>query len=176
MSSVVSACAANLTTLDLSGCLINDDGLKWLAGKFGHSTACTRLKSLSIANASRISDTGIEALASRCHRIQYFNCAGCTRITDSGLGAFMRANSRLRVLDASYCHELTDAVCTIMGGTMSQLQSLHLNHVPKLTDQGMFDLAHGCKRLQTITLRANRQVCEAALSCNLTGRQCTAAR
>lgn len=108
---------------------IGDEGLRALA-------CLTHLTTLNLQGSSRITDSGVECLASGCRSIERLNLGGCYRITDHGVRTIAENMSTLTHLSLFQCFNLTDAAVESLEALSSSLRHLDLHSCVGLNRQG----------------------------------------
>lgn len=142
---------STLTSLDLSGCAVDDRVLQKLA------ESLAQLKSLSLCNCSRVGPSGLSAIAdnqthlselnlqghsdlseghiasmSRMASLTILDLSGCKGLGVDGLRQLIPHLPRLRVLSLSGCPALEDEEAMAPLAKLKLLESLDISHCPKL--------------------------------------------
>jgi hypothetical protein len=134
---VALASGCQLTTLHLSGCLINDAAVVAVA------SGCPQLSSLSLSGCGNITDVAVVAVAS-----------GCPQLTTLVLGGLW--NSQLSSLSLSGCGNITDVAVVAVASGCPQLTTLVLgglwNCEDNITDAATMAVASGCPQLTSLDL------------------------
>ena len=132
----------HLSSLDLTGsALIGDKTLRSLA-----RSASPLLSELALSGCARITDAGVEAVATGLSSLSDLNLAGCPRIGDGALVALGTGKCRrsLRRLNLFKCNKVSDRGLRALAGCR-MLEHLNLRTCVKVTDGGLIAYAAaGC--------------------------------
>ncbi|KAL2326895.1 hypothetical protein Fmac_020322 [Flemingia macrophylla] len=112
------------------------------------------LESLNLNGCQKISDTGIEAIASCCPKLESFSIYWNVRVADTGLLHIVRNCKRIIDLNISGCKNISDRGVQLVADNYPELESLNLTRCVKVTDEGLKSLLHKCLLLQSLNLYA----------------------
>lgn len=144
--SVVEACE-NLTELDLSNSMMNDDAMLLLA------RVCPQLQSLDVSDSPEIGDEGIVAIARGCPQLRKLAIGGPFELTDVSLVALGRGCPQLEALKLTECMDLTDEGLAAIAEGCPSLSTLELHVSQNISDAGLASVANGCPRLRKLCVR-----------------------
>ncbi|GAQ83937.1 hypothetical protein KFL_001690150 [Klebsormidium nitens] len=138
--------------------------------------SCPDLTFLNISGCKKITDVGVKAVARACPRLQTFNLTRVVAMTDDGLLEVLRHSGQLQELylyalssltDRSYLEthrlphlrllDLCGAANLSDEGAASvaqchELTTLNLTWCVRLMDRGLSAIAHGCPKLESLSL------------------------
>ena len=149
-------CAA-LKTLDLGDTTITDAALSALAND------CHKLQNLYVSGCSKISDTGVIALAQKSSALKTLDL-GSTHVTDAGVSAVAKHCTNIEALYLSHvANGLTDVALRVIAQHLPKLRLLHLSICSGISDSGVIELARNCHALKELDL-SNTLVTDASVS------------
>ena len=94
----------SLTSLDLSGCNLSDQGVAGLRNN-------PQFKHLTLAELLDITDDGLQKMCSTLSKLETLDLCDCQHITDSGVQAVAYNCRMLRTLLIAHCHKVCVCVC-----------------------------------------------------------------
>lgn len=135
----------NLTSLNLSGCVILKEWLCLLAN------ACPQLEKLNLSrcNNYKLSDSHLEELP-RFSNLNSLYLSYCDKITDAGMEVF-EGCPNLLILDINSCRLVTDEGILYLARGCKKLKEIRLRWCD-ITDLGISMLALGCPMLTAVDL------------------------
>jgi pSer/pThr/pTyr-binding forkhead associated (FHA) protein len=158
--------------MDLSGVLtITDDTLAAVAEQ------CPLLEVLLLKRrvdvGPQITDIGVEDIAACCHRLKNISLAWCSKVSDASVLALADGCPELEILDVSFCHSLTDKGVMAALEKCSRLEVLLLEACDRVSEQCIVALAQLVPRVKTLSLAGctlgatTMSVIQIARSCEL---------
>ncbi|CAM9208510.1 unnamed protein product, partial [Hapterophycus canaliculatus] len=145
-----------LSTIDVSGTAITDDGIQLLLG------ASKVVRSLGLRNLPGLTDRGLAAVLQcikRRRRLQHLQLCWSLRFTDGGLLALLSAGGLLRTLDIHGCSQLSEL--SLMGLQRAAFTSTNLRSLD-LRGMAIADIAFGwvAQASKTLSIPASRGGCK----------------
>ena len=98
---------------------------------------CPRLISVHFASCYRVTDSGVEALASHCRYLEHVQMGGCPRVGDRGVVALAEHCPRLQYLDAGFCSSVSDVGVVTLARKCVHLRHLDVQYCRFLTGVGI---------------------------------------
>eukprot|EP00794_Sanderia_malayensis_P006047 gene6047-6749_t len=141
----------SLISVDLSGCLVQDQGIAALGNN-------TRFKDIVISGCSSITDIGIQKLVQQTRSLENFDVSDCKLISDHAIKSLAFCCRRLRTLNISGCRLLTDASLQYLSGVCHFIDSLDLSNCGLISDRALRFLRKGCRNLKNLSIRNCRGI------------------
>nr|XP_034907823.1 F-box protein At3g58530 isoform X3 [Populus alba] len=113
-----------------------------------------KLESLNLNGCQKISDKGIEAIASTCSKLKVFSIYWNVRVTDIGIKHVVENCKQIVDLNFSGCKNISDKALQLIAENYQELESLNLTRCIKLTDGGLQQILSKCSSLQSLNLYA----------------------
>jgi len=130
-----------LTHLDLRYCgEVTDASVAALAN-------CAQLHTISLASCYRVTDTGIEALASHCRALEHIELCGCSKVADNGVMALAKYCSHLKFVDVGFCNFVSDIGVVALAHSCPILQHVDVRFCTRVTDVGIRTVVRKCDAL-----------------------------
>ncbi|XP_019743745.1 F-box/LRR-repeat protein 13 [Hippocampus comes] len=145
---------SSISSLDISGCNIQDDGLAALEE--------VPLKRLIIAECINITDVGMENLCKYLTDLEYVDVSGCLELSDQAVKAFSFYCRGLLTLRVAGCLKVTDmAMQCLSHGAAQYLRELDVSGCT-LTDRAIRYIERLCPPLSSITMHGCNRISEEA--------------
>ncbi|XP_010243424.1 PREDICTED: F-box protein At3g58530 [Nelumbo nucifera] len=149
----------DLESLNLNGCQkISDKGFEAV------TSACLKLKVLSIYWNVRVSDLGIKHMVDHCKYIVDLNLSGCKNITDKSLHLIADNYQELEFLNLTRCVKVTDGGLQQVLLKCCLLRSLNLYALSSFTDEAYKKIAV-LAHLRFLDLCGAQNLSDQGLSC-----------
>ena len=155
----------NLERLVLSGCAdITDDFIKtMISGQDPEIDILTdlpmvparKLRHLDLTRCTRLTSTGVKALANFVPDLEGLQLNGCISLTDIALCGILDSTPRLTHLDLEELAELTNTLFTqnlAKAPCAPILQHLSISYCENIGDTGMLPVLRACTDLQSIDM------------------------
>ncbi|WOK95172.1 EIN3-binding F-box protein 1-like [Canna indica] len=123
---------------------ITDLGLKIM------SQACSKLKSITLANCIGVSDQGIAAVANNCSALKNLQLTHASSITDRSLIHVATRCSGLESLILTECVTITDQSMLAIAAHSTRIKFFELYHCPLITDYGIVSVITSQTRLERL--------------------------
>ncbi|TMW55704.1 hypothetical protein Poli38472_010586 [Pythium oligandrum] len=156
----------HLVTLDLAGLRIDETGISWIA------KGCVVIEHLNFARCGTLSDYALSLLSSiACTRLKSLSLKQCTKISDQGIKNLFGEETKkreeitanggdeddlpglpLEVLNLKDCQLIGDFSVTLIGRCCPRLKKINLKELRKVSDTGILRLGKGCPHLESIKL------------------------
>ncbi|XP_077371795.1 F-box and leucine-rich repeat protein 13 [Festucalex cinctus] len=144
----------SISSLDISGCNIQDDGLAALEE--------VPLKKLIIAECINITDVGMENLCKYLTDLEYVDVSGCLELSDLAIKAFSFYCRGLFTLRVAGCTKITDmGMQCLSHGAAQYLRELDVSGCT-LTDRAIRYIERLCPPLSSITMHGCSRISEEA--------------
>ncbi|XP_056138488.1 dynein regulatory complex subunit 6 [Lampris incognitus] len=143
-SSLECLSGSSISSLDISGCNIQDKGLSALKG------VC--LKKLVLAECVYITDVGIEKLCKRVRDLEHLDVSHCVTLTDQAVRALSFYCTGLLTLRMADCPKMTDMATHYLTGGAHYLRELDVSGCVRLTDRTLCLLESNCPPLGSVTM------------------------
>ena len=111
--------------------------------------SCRRLKTLRLANSSKVEDPALVALGQHCPLLRSLRGSGWNRITDAAVAALVHGCPQLEVVELSHAARITDASASALAQGCPNLSTLDL-YGTGVTAAGVLTLAKHAKQKLTI--------------------------
>ncbi|XP_061679233.1 F-box and leucine-rich repeat protein 13 isoform X2 [Syngnathoides biaculeatus] len=145
---------SSISSLDISGCNIQDDGLAALEE--------VPLKKLILAECINITDVGMENLCKYVTDLEYVDVSGCSELSDQAIKAFSFYCRGLLTLRMADCPKITDmGMQCLSHGAAQYLRELDVSRCA-LTDRAVRYIERLCPPLSSITMHGCNRVSEDA--------------
>ncbi|XP_051917640.1 dynein regulatory complex subunit 6 [Hippocampus zosterae] len=145
---------SSISSLDISGCNIQDDGLAALEE--------VPLKRLIIAECINITDVGMENLCKYLTDLEYVDVSGCLELSDQAVKAFSFYCRGLLTLRVAGCQKVTDmGMQCLSHGAAQYLRELDVSGCT-LTDRAIRYIERLCPPLSSITMHGCDRISEEA--------------
>ncbi|XP_061533127.1 F-box and leucine-rich repeat protein 13 isoform X2 [Phycodurus eques] len=145
---------SSITSLDISGCNIQDDGLAALEE--------VPLKKLILGECINITDVGMENLCKYVTDLEYVDVSGCSELSDQAIKAFSFYCRGLFTLRMAGCPKMTDmAMQCLSHGAAQYLRELDVSGCT-LTDRAIRYIERLCPPLSSITMHGCNRISEEA--------------
>nr|XP_057932096.1 F-box and leucine-rich repeat protein 13 isoform X1 [Doryrhamphus excisus] len=142
-----------ISSLDISGCNIQDEGLAALEE--------VPLKKLIIAECINITDVGIENLCKYVTELEYVDVSGCLDLSDQAIRAFSFYCRGLFTLRMGGCPKMTDMAVQCLSSGTQYLRSLDVSGCV-FTDRAIKYIERLCPPLSSIIMNDCNGISEAA--------------
>ena len=109
---------------------------------------CLRLDYLYQA----VTDSTLQAIATKCKQLQELNMWGCSRVTDAGMETIARNCSSLAKLATRGCTTLTDVSLRALGKHCSNLAEANLSGICSFTAYGLAAIISECSKLNKLKI------------------------
>lgn len=146
----------SLTSLDLSGCNIQDQGVAALGNN-------SKFRDITLAECPNITDLGLQKMCQRCRQLENLNVSHCEGLTDNAIKNLAFCCRLLRTLNLAGCNKLTDSSLQYLSGVCHYIESLDLSGCIHITDKSLRYLRKGCKKLSSLTILYCRNVTKGAV-------------
>ncbi|MCE5318502.1 MAG: BTB/POZ domain-containing protein [Parachlamydia sp.] len=125
----------------------------WVYDTIVHNIAdaCPNLQLIDLSEC-KVTDEGIEKLASCCLDLEKIYLNGCKNVSGSSVESIAKHCRQLKVLTLTSFKEITDHTLETVAAQCPQLQELLLNYCAKITSSALAKLATGCPQLRKIQL------------------------
>uniref|UniRef100_A0A6V7QRP7 F-box/LRR-repeat protein 15-like leucin rich repeat domain-containing protein n=1 Tax=Ananas comosus var. bracteatus TaxID=296719 RepID=A0A6V7QRP7_ANACO len=144
VSAIASGCC-NLQIINLAYCTeITDESLISLS-------TCYKLNTLEIRGCSRVTSTGLSAIALGCRQITELDLKKCYDVNDAGMLPLAHYSSAS--INLSYC-SVTDLGLLVLAST-SCLQSITILHLTGVTANGLVAALLSCGSLTKVKLHSS---------------------
>lgn len=158
LAALLKGCGDSLNMLDVSRCMLLNDGDCNSIAKY-----CPSLTSLSLADARQVSDVGIVAISNRCNCLETLKLSRTEmphRLTDVALLSMAEGCGKtLRLLDLRGCEAITDVgLAWVAHQAGATLTSINLRGCKRVGNAGCRAIADHCQSLVRIDLRGARCV------------------
>ncbi|PKA63837.1 F-box protein [Apostasia shenzhenica] len=131
---------------------IDDDHLLLLKSKaIGQ---LQNLESLNLNGCQKISDKGIEAVASACPNLRILSIYWNVRVTDLSIKYLVMHCKRIIGLNLSGCKNISDRSMHLIGSNYKNLEELNVTRCIKITDGGLQHVLLDCTALKSLNLYA----------------------
>ncbi|XP_077452272.1 F-box and leucine-rich repeat protein 13 isoform X1 [Stigmatopora argus] len=145
---------SSVTSLDISGCNIQDDGLACLEE--------VPLTSLIISKCVNITDIGIENLCKYATELEYVDVSGCLELSDAAIKAFSFYCRGLFTLRMAGCPKITDVALQYLShGAAQYLRALDVSGC-SLTDRSVRYIERLIPPLKSINMHGCERISEEA--------------
>ncbi|KAM9816331.1 F-box and leucine-rich repeat protein 13 [Syngnathus typhle] len=145
---------SSITSLDLSGWNIQDDGLAALEE--------VPLKKLILAECINITDVGLENLCKYLTDLEYVDVSGCLELSDQAIKSFSFYCRGLFTLRVAGCPKITDmGMQCLSHGAAQYLRELDVSGCT-LTDRGVRYIERLCPPLSSIIMHGCNRISEEA--------------
>eukprot|EP01004_Peranema_trichophorum_P003668 NODE_2643_length_1530_cov_24.123667_g2279_i0.p1 GENE.NODE_2643_length_1530_cov_24.123667_g2279_i0~~NODE_2643_length_1530_cov_24.123667_g2279_i0.p1 ORF type:complete len:455 (+),score=44.55 NODE_2643_length_1530_cov_24.123667_g2279_i0:86-1366(+) len=121
------------------------------------------LVSISLAYCSKMTDQGLQSLAS-CYSLLSLNLTSCCDITDDGIIPILQNCTHLQHLDLTYCSSVTNKSFEILSQCCAHLNSFSAAYSPYIDDRTVALIAQNCLELQYLSLSRCPKVQDASLT------------
>uniref|UniRef100_A0A8D2LZR8 F-box and leucine rich repeat protein 13 n=1 Tax=Varanus komodoensis TaxID=61221 RepID=A0A8D2LZR8_VARKO len=172
----------DIIVLNLSDCMrISDAGIK----TFVDGSSGSKIRELSLANCSYITDSAVIKIAQRyCStiyhlfaldtlgkqwKIKEITISECRQISDAGIKKFCIDLRKLEYIDFSYCHQLSNNSLKYLTFNCHRLTSLSMAGCSKITDTGIQFVAAGCTYLHYLDISGCINITDKGLKCLIKG-------
>ncbi|XP_029908765.1 dynein regulatory complex subunit 6 isoform X2 [Myripristis murdjan] len=135
---------SSISSLDVSGCNIQDQGLSALEG--------IRLKKVVLAECVCITDSGIEKLCKHVRDLEHVDVSHCVALSDQAIRALSFYCRGLVTLRMSECPKMTDVAVQYLTFGVQYLQELDVSGCVLLTDCTPQLLERSCPSLSSIQM------------------------
>ncbi|XP_054632474.1 dynein regulatory complex subunit 6 isoform X2 [Dunckerocampus dactyliophorus] len=142
-----------ISSLDISGCNIQDEGLAALEE--------VPLKKLIIAQCINITDVGIENLCKYVTELEYVDVSGCLDLSDQAIRAFSFYCRGLFTLRMGGCPKMTDMAVQCLSSGTQYLRELDVSGCV-FTDRAIKYIERLCPPLSSIIMNDCNSISEAA--------------
>ena len=112
--------------------------------------SCRRLKTLRLANSSKVEDPALVALGQHCPLLRSLRGSGWNRITDAAVAALVHGCPQLEVVELKRAALITDASASALAQGCPNLNTLNLLETG-VTAEGVLTLAKHAKQKLTIS-------------------------
>ncbi|KAL9960679.1 hypothetical protein ACROYT_G034165 [Oculina patagonica] len=146
----------SLTSLDLSGCNIQDQGVAALGNN-------PRFRDITLAECPNITDLGLQKMCQQCRQLENFNVSHCKGLTDNAIKNLAFCCRLLRTLNLAGCNKLTDSSLQYLSGVCHYIEALDLSGCIHITDKSLRYLRKGCKQLSSLTILYCRNITKSAV-------------
>lgn len=159
----------NLERLVLSGCSdLNDPALQTIMHGFDPEidilddrpiVPARRLRHLDLSRCTRLTDSGIKALAWNVPDLEGLTLAGCSAVEDSSLGKVLATTPRLTHLDLEELSELSNTFLSehvAKAPCANRLEHLSISYCESLGDSGMLPVMRACTALRMLDMDNTR--------------------
>jgi F-box/leucine-rich repeat protein 2/20 len=137
-----------LTRINVSGCRELTD-VACTAGLAAHGHRFVRV---GLARCNKLTDAGMQALASSAQGLHSLDVGFCDRITDVGVASVARKCPQLRWLDLTCCIQVTSAALVVLSGHARELRVLSVRGCTHVSDAGLAAVAAGCPFLADLNV------------------------
>ncbi|KAK2842135.1 hypothetical protein Q5P01_012335 [Channa striata] len=142
---------SSISSLDISGCNIQDQGLAAVKGinlrklvlaecvnitDIGIEKLCKNvevLEHVDVSHCVALSDSAIQAISFYCRGLVTLRMSGCPQMTDMGIQYLTSASHYLRKLDVSGCVLLTDRTLRHLEKVSPPLRSLTMTYCSRIS-------------------------------------------
>ncbi|KAJ4972071.1 hypothetical protein NE237_005170 [Protea cynaroides] len=131
---------------------IEDKHLILLKGE--HMESLQELESLNLNGCQKVSDNGIEAVTSACPKLKALSIYWNVRLTDLGIEHIVRNCKHIVDLNLSGCKNISDRSMQLIADTIPDLESLNLTRCIKISDSGLQQIFMKCHSLHYLNLYA----------------------
>ncbi|XP_070686646.1 F-box and leucine-rich repeat protein 13 [Pempheris klunzingeri] len=145
---------SSISSLDISGCNIQDQGLAALEG--------IRLKKLVLAKCVYITDIGIEKLCKNVRDLEHVDVSHCVALSDPAIRAISFYCRGLVTLRMSGCPKMTDMAVQYLTCGSQYLRQLDVSGCILLTDRTLRHLERICPPLRSITMNCCSSISKVA--------------
>ncbi|KAM4618283.1 F-box and leucine-rich repeat protein 13 [Polymixia lowei] len=135
---------SSISSLDISGCNIQDQGLGALEG--------TCLKKVVLAECVYITDTGLEKFCKQARELEHLDVSSCVELSDQAVKTLSFHCRSLVTLRMSACPKMTDTAVQYLTGGAHYLRELDVSGCVLLTDRTLRYLERNCPPLSSITM------------------------
>ncbi|XP_048356504.1 dynein regulatory complex subunit 6 isoform X2 [Sphaerodactylus townsendi] len=163
---------ANVAVLNLSDCTrISDAGLK----SFAEGFAGSKIRELTLANCSTITDNTLIIIAERCIRLVYLNLRSCHAVTDTGIEVLtmlpslthinisgidisdhtldaLGRNGKIKEIIVSECRSISDTGIKRFCIDAKNLDYMDLSFCQQLSNQSIKHLSFNCHKLTSLSM------------------------
>jgi F-box/leucine-rich repeat protein 2/20 len=118
-----------------------------------------KLRHLDLSRCTRLTSTGIQALAHLVPHLQGLQLSGVTHLTDAGLEPVLATVPRLSHLEMEDCAELSNALLAhhlAKAPCAGTLEHLSVSYCANLSDAGVLPVVRACTALRTVYLDNTR--------------------
>eukprot|EP00795_Rhopilema_esculentum_P002093 gene2093-17665_t len=141
----------SLMSVDLSGCLIQDQGISALGNN-------PRLRDITIASCSSVTDIGIQKLVQQTRDLENLDVSSCKLLTDHAIKSLAFCCRRLRTLNIAGCRLLSDQSLQYLSGVCHYLDTLDISGCNLVSDKALRFLRKGCRNLKYLFIRNCRGI------------------
>ncbi|XP_071393804.1 F-box and leucine-rich repeat protein 13 [Centroberyx affinis] len=135
---------SSISSLDISGCNIQDQGLAALEG--------IHLKKVVLAECVYITDIGLEKLCKHVRDLEHVDVSHCVALSDPAIRALSFYCRGLVTLRMSGCPKMTDMAVQYLAGGAQYLRELDVSGCVLLTDRALRHLERNCPPLSSVTM------------------------
>ncbi|KAM3869969.1 F-box and leucine-rich repeat protein 13 [Diretmus argenteus] len=135
---------SSISSLDISGCNIQDQGLGAVEG--------IHLKNVVLAECVYITDIGIKKFCKRMTDLEHVDVSHCVTLSDEAIKAISFYCSGLVTLKMSGCPKMTDMAVQYLTGSARYLRELDVSGCVLLTDRTVRHVERSCPPLSSITM------------------------
>ncbi|XP_015270539.1 PREDICTED: F-box/LRR-repeat protein 13 [Gekko japonicus] len=163
---------ANIAVLNLSDCMrISDAGLK----SFVEGFAGSKIRELTLANCSNITDGSLIKIAQRCASLVYLNLRSCQAVTDNGIEVLamlpslthinvsgivisdqtleaLGRNGKIKEITISECKSISDAGIKRFCMDVKHLDYMDFSFCRQLSNQSIKHLSFNCHKLTSLSM------------------------
>ncbi|KAI3925182.1 hypothetical protein MKW92_024021 [Papaver armeniacum] len=135
-----------LTSVRLSSCLIDDEGLGVLARCY------TSLEEVDLGNCQRITNKGLKVLAKCCASLKKVIFSECPRISDKGLQVLAECCASLEEVELGRCQKISDKGLEILAKRCAFLKIVNLTDCQGITDSGISFIIQNCFKIHSVRI------------------------
>lgn len=121
------------------------------------------LKRLNVSNCYRITDYGVQCIATKLANLTHLDLSDCTQVTDLGLHHIGRHLINLRSLSLQNCRSVTDTGIGALVYSLKDLNYLSLSKCHEISDTGLASIAEHCKKLAILNILECPKITSAGL-------------
>ncbi|XP_077194195.1 F-box and leucine-rich repeat protein 13 isoform X2 [Paroedura picta] len=174
---------ANIAVLNLSDCMrISDAGIK----SFVEGFAGLKIRELTLANCSNITDGSLIKIAQRCTSLVYLNLRSCQALTDSGIEGLailpslthinvsgiavsdqtletLGKHGKIREITVSECKSISDAGIKRFCMDVRHLDYMDFSFCRQLSNHSVKHLSLNCHKLTSLSMVGCPRVTDAGI-------------